>query len=155
MKKFSAQTNYWKEGKALGFFLNFINNHKGTVNDNDTFALVAALRSKDEWIELIRAAFSEQTIIRMEGSRDRINRLDFDDECKEIIRSIWNAPYAQARIRKELNSVAEEALKLHPVEKSKSEPFARKVHELRKTMNLSDFETDVLLVFTFVRNDLL
>ena len=33
MKKYSAQNNQWKENKALGFFLNFINNHKGTVND--------------------------------------------------------------------------------------------------------------------------
>ena len=52
MKKYSVQNNHWKESKALGFFLNFINNHKGTVNDNDTFALVASLRSKEEWIDL-------------------------------------------------------------------------------------------------------
>ena len=106
MKKYSAQTNHWRESKALGFFLNFINNHKGTVNDDDVFALVASLRSKEEWIDFVRAAFSEQTITQMEESRDRMNRLDFDDECKEIIRNIWNAPYAQNRLRKELTKVA-------------------------------------------------
>ena len=111
MKKYSVQNNHWKESKALGFFLNFINNHKGTVNDNDTFALVASLRSKEEWIDFVRAAFPEQTITQMEESRDRMNRLDFDDECKEIIRNIWNAPYAQNRLRKELNKVAEAALR--------------------------------------------
>ena len=155
MKKYSAQTNHWKESKALGFFLNFINNHKGTVNDNDTFALVASLRSKEEWIDFVRAAFSEQTITQMEESRDRMNRLDFDDECKEIIRNIWNAPYAQNRLRKELNKVAEAALRQYPVSKSRTEPFARKVRELQTTMKLTDFEVDVLLIFAFVRNDLL
>ena len=155
MKKYSVQNNHWKESKALGFFLNFINNHKGTVNDNDTFALVASLRGKEEWIDTIKATFSEQTITQMEESRDRMNRLDFDDECKEIIRNIWNAPYAQNRIRKELNRVGKEALKRYPINKNKSEQFAQKVHEMQATMKLSDFEVDVLLVFAFVRNDLL
>ena len=109
MKKFSAQNNHWKEGKALGFFLNFINNHKGTVNDNDTFELVASLRSKEEWIDMIKAAFSEQTILQMEESRDRVNRLDFDDECKEIIRCVWNASRAQNKMCRLLNTVVEEA----------------------------------------------
>ena len=130
MNKFSTQNNHWKEDKALGFFLNFINNHKGTVNDNDTFALVASLRSKEEWIGMVKAAFSEPTIMRMEESRDRSNRLDFDDECKEIIRCVWNAPYAQNRIRKELNKVAADALRRYPLEKSDTESFARKVREL-------------------------
>ena len=155
MKKYNAQNNHWKEGKALGFFLNFINNHKGTVNDNDTFDLVASLRSKEEWIDLVKAAFSEPEIVQMEETRDRMNRLDFEDECKEIIRTVWNAPFAQARIRRELNKVVAEALKRYPVARSKSEPFARKVHELQATMKLTDFEVDVLLVCAFVRNDLL
>ena len=59
------------------------------------------------------------------------------------------------RIRKELIKVGKEALKRYPVDKNKSEQFAQKVHELQATMKLSDFEVDVLLVFAFVRNDLL
>ena len=155
MKKYSAQNNHWKEGKALGFFLNFIGNHKGTVNDNDTFELVASLRSKEEWIDLIKASFTEQTITWMEDNGGRMNRLDFDDECKEIIRCVWNASCARNTMRKLLKKVGEEMLKQYPVDKSASEQFAQKVRELQKTMKLSDFEMDVLLVFAFVRNDLL
>ena len=98
MKKYSAQNDHWKESKALGFFLNFIRNHKGIVNDNDIFALVASQRGKEDWIDMIKAAFPEETIVRMEESRDHMNRLDFDDDCREIIRSIWNTPYAQTRM---------------------------------------------------------
>ena len=45
MQKYVEQNNHWKEGEALGFFLNFIKNHKGTVNDNDTFLHVTSLRT--------------------------------------------------------------------------------------------------------------
>ena len=155
MKKYNAQNNHWKESKALGFFLNFISNHKGTVNDDDTFGLVASLYNKGEWIDMIRNAFSKPMIKRLEGIRDVLTRLDFDDDSKTIIRNIWNASFAQNKIRKMLKEVVEEALKRHPVDMSASEPFARKVRELQETMKLTDFEVDVLLVFAFVRNDLL
>ena len=62
MRKYHEQNNHWKESKALGFFLNFIKNHKGTVNDNDTFGLVASLRTHGQWIDLISEAFSEEKI---------------------------------------------------------------------------------------------
>ena len=53
MNKFNTQNNHWKEDKALGFFLNFINNHKEPVNDCDSFALIASLKSKEEWIDSV------------------------------------------------------------------------------------------------------
>ena len=45
MKKYTALNYRWKENKALGFFLNYINNHKGPIDDSDAFDLVATLRS--------------------------------------------------------------------------------------------------------------
>ena len=155
MNKFSTQNNYWKEGKALGFFLNFINNHKEPIHDCDTFALIASLKSKEEWIDSINNAFSEQAINQMESSQDRMKQLDFDDEPKEILCTIWNTTNARNKICKLLNEVGEEALKLHPIDKSKSEMFARRVREMRKTMKLSKFEADVILIFVFVRSGLL
>lgn len=155
MQKYVEQNNHWKEGKALGFFLNFIKNHKGTVNDNDTFLLVASLRTHGEWIDLIRNAFSEEKITRMEHNRSGYERLDFDDPPKEMIRTVWCNAFARDTIHNVLTKIGKETLKRYPVKKYTSESFAQKAAELQKTLKLSDFELDVLLVLAFVQNDLL
>ena len=155
MKKYSEQNSHWKEGKALGFFLNFLNNHKGMVNDDDVFALVASLYDKKGWIDRINKGFSKQMIKRLEGIQNIMTRLDFDDDSKTFIKNIWNVSYAQSKMRKLLKEAVEDAMKRRPVGKNSSDPFAKRVRELRATMKLSDFEMDVLLVFAFIRNDML
>lgn len=155
MRKYHEQNNHWKEGKALGFFLNFIKNHKGTVNDNDTFGLVASLRTHGQWIDLISEAFSEEKITRMQHSRSSMERLDFDDPSKEIIRVVWNNSFARDGLRNLLTKIVKEAQKRYPAKKNMSEPFAQKARELQETLKLSDLELDVLLVLAFVRGDFL
>lgn len=97
----------------------------------------------------------EQTINQMEGSEYRMTRLNFDDDIKIIIRNAWNASCTKNSICKLLNRVVKKALKEYPLDKSISEPFAQKVSELQSTLNLTDFEVDVLLIFAFIRSELL
>ena len=155
MQKYVEQNNHWKEGKALVFFLNFIKNHNGTVNDNDTFLQVASLRTHGQWIDLIRNAFSEDMVSRMEHNRSGYERLDFDDPPKEMIRTVWCNAFARDTMRKLLIKIGRETLKQYPVKKNTSESFAQKAVELKETLKLTDFELDVLLVFAFVHNNLL
>ena len=155
MKKYSSRKNHWKESKALEFTLNFFNNHTGAIGDNDVFALVSTLLSQSRWVNRIKSAFPKETIRRMEDSNDHMNRLNLDDETKEMLREIWFVPYARNRLRKLLASVIRDELEKHPVEKAASDPFARRVLELQRTMKLTDFEVDVLLVLAFVRNNML
>jgi len=155
MKKYTSREYHWKESKALGFFLNFISNHKGDIRDNDAFELVASLRSDLEWIEMINKAFPKNTIKRMQKWTDRSDRLDFADGKQEFLREIWAADFARNRLRKLLTTVVSEEMEKCPIEKYASEPFAQKVGELQQTLKLSDFETNVLLVLAFLRNNLL
>ena len=152
MKKYTAHNYRWKENKSLGFFLNFINNHKGTIDDNDVFELVASLRTHAQWIRLIRAAFPKNTINKMENSSSCRSRLDYDDDAKEMFREIWYSEFARTRLRKLFAAVILDELAKHPVERHASEPFAQKVQELQQTLKLTDFEVDVLLVLSFVQN---
>ena len=155
MAHYTKTGDNWKKIKALKFFANFIRNHRDGVEDNDTFELVAGMISPDELQRRIREAFPLKTFQRMVNWKDRRNRLDFDDENKEIIREAWSLPFARRRMCKLLGEIIEDVLAGKPVEKYSEEPFARRTAELQKTLCLSDFELDVLLVLAFVNSDLL
>ena len=155
MKKYTAHNYRWKENKALGFFLNFINNHKGDVGDNDTFELVASLRSHAQWISLIKTTYPKATLKKMEKSSSCRSRLDYDDDAKEMFREIWYSTFARNRLRKLFASVISDELANNPVEKNTTDPFAQIVQELQRTLKFTDFEVDVLLVLSFVQNGIL
>ena len=155
MKRYVEQNDYWKTGKALTFFANFIRHHNKGVENNDTFAPVAELLTPIELKQLVEETFPAKTITRMQNSPFRQDRLDFDDEPREIIREIWCAEYARPRLRKMLQLVVDRYLEQHPLGKCADEPFAKRCAELQKTLSLSDFEMDVLLTFAFAYHDLL
>ena len=155
MKRYVEKSNCWKNAKALEYFANFIRFHRGSVNDRDTFAPVADLVDSSELQELIREYFPAKTITRMENLSSRRDRLDFDDDPREIIREIWCADFARTRLLKMLAAIIDREREAHPVAKYADEPFARRCAELQKTLSLSDFELDVMLVLAFVNVNLL
>ena len=85
----------------------------------------------------------------------RRDRLDFDDEASEIIREIWSYPFARKCLRRLLVETVDNYVAAHPLDKCADEPFALRAAELQRTLKLSDFETDVLLVLAFVHGNLL
>ncbi|MBQ6352753.1 MAG: AAA family ATPase [Lentisphaeria bacterium] len=155
MKRYIERSSCWKTGKALAFLANFLRNHNGEVEDNDTFAPVAELVTTEEFRRLVTETFTAKTIAKMQNSPSRRDRLDFDDDPCEIMREIWCAEYARPRLRKMLHAVIDRYLEQHPLDTCADEPFARRCAELRRTLALSDFELDVLLAFAFVACDLL
>ena len=155
MARYTKKGDNWKKLKALEFFANFVRNHGDGVEDNDTFELISGMISPDELRNRIRAAFPEKTFQRMVNWKDRRNRLDFDDESKEVIREAWSIPFARRRVSRMLAEIADGILADTPVDKYAKEPFARRAAELQKTLCLSNFELDVLLVLAFVHSNLL
>ena len=106
MRPYTEQKKHWCESKALEFFLNFIRNHNGSVNDNDTFALVSGLLTHEQWIERIKQTFSEEMIEKMGQQPRRGDCLDFTDSPQEIIREIWCCEFARKKMRALLSEVA-------------------------------------------------
>ena len=155
MKRYVAKNYYWKTCKALVFFGNFIRNHNGSVNDNDTFGAVAELLPHDDWKTLIEGAFPAKTLARMTSCGYRRDRLDFDDETSEIIREVWSYSFARKRLRQILDEVVGRFVAAHPLDECADEPFALRSAELKRTLALSDFEMDILLVLAFVHSNLL
>ena len=155
MERYIEPNDYWKTGKALTFFANFIRHHNKSVENNDTFDAVAELLPPAELKQLVEETFPPKTIARMRNSSFRRDRLDFEDEPCEIIREIWCAEYARPRLRKMLQKVIDRYLEEHPLDKCADEPFAKRCAELQKTLSLSDFEMDVLLTLAFVHIDIL
>ena len=150
MGHYSEKNDFWKTGKALGFFINCIGNHDRPVADNDFFAPAAEVVDGAELPELVKAVFSPAAIKKMQLNPRIRDRLDFGDEPREVLREIWNADFARPRLRKLLKKIADDYLELHPLDKCAGETFPRRCAELRKTLGLSDAETDALLVLAFL-----
>ena len=83
MKRYREENNNWIKLKALGYFLNFINNHKGFIEDSDTFLIVKDLLSGPEWVDKIRATFSTSQIRRVER-KEGGESLDFTKKVLTI-----------------------------------------------------------------------
>lgn len=155
MKSYTEQENHWKKSKALGFFLNYIKNHYGHVNDDDTFELVSVLRTHEEWIGLIKKTFPEDMIKRMEENAEHHARLDFSDSSKEILRIVWNNKHARKKLLELISDAGKEELQKNPPENYVHETFAVKVSELQSTLKLSEAEINILLTLFFRYDGLL
>ena len=155
MGRYVEKKDFWKIGKALVFFTNFIGNHRGEVLDKDAFAVVADLVTADELRDLVIRRFPPETILRMNNLSPQRNRLDFNNEPREILREMWCADFARRHLLTMLAEIVAEHQALHPLDKCADEPFARRCAELKTTLALSDFELDALLVLVFLGSDLL
>ena len=58
MKRYHEESNRWMKEKALEFFSNFIRNHKGVIDDNDTFELIARLETHTKFVMRVKTSFS-------------------------------------------------------------------------------------------------
>ena len=152
MRHYTEQKDHWQTAKTMTFFANFIRHHDDEVLDNDAFASVVELVSPDELTRLVKETFPAKTIERMKNAQNRRNRLDFEDEPKEIVRAIWCSDFARQRLKKLLLQIIGRHLEQYPLEKYANEPFAMRCAELQKTLSLSDFETDLLLIFVLACN---
>ena len=154
MKRYREENNTWIKLKALGYFLNFINNHKGFIEDSDTFLIVKDLLSGPKWIDKIRATFSASRIRQLERNEGR-DSLDFTDPPEEQFKAIWNQPESRSRLRRMLVGEVAGYLADHPLDNCVGEDFPQKIAELQNTFHLSDFETEILLVLALLSKDML
>ena len=155
MKRYSEKTNDWVKCKALGFFMNFINNHKGSINDCDAFALISELIPHSEWLTWIKNTFSARKLTCLQRKKARNNRLDLEEEPKEILCELWTDAASRKQLRILFNDVVATYLKKKSPGRCVSESFPKKLGELQRTLGLSDFEVEILLVLAFVCNDML
>lgn len=155
MKRYHEESNRWIKEKALDFFSNFIRNHKGVVDDNDTFELIAGLESHAKFVKRIKTTFSERKLQELQVRNNQSFRLIFDDESKEIMRELWCDLPSRPVLRKMFADMIAEYRKKRKSAACSRELFPQKLHELQKTFDLSDFETNILLVLLFVCNGML
>ncbi|MBE6366890.1 MAG: AAA family ATPase [Lentisphaerae bacterium] len=155
MKKYVEKIERWKTAKVLEFLGNFLKNHSGSVQNSEVFKPITDLLENCDWEKKIKSAFPEKTIARMENSRTRHTQLDFTDDAEEICREVWNFAYARKRLAGMLIAEIKKLQKKYPLERYTNEVFPRQLVELQKTFDLSDFETNILLVQAFVCSDML
>jgi len=152
VRRYTEDNDHWKTGKALTFFANFIRNHRGAADYDNVFIPVAGLEPPERFLKLVKASFPPKTIARMRKQSTRNCRLDLDDEPREMLMAIWNCGFARERLRKMIAGIIDRRLEEHPLNRCTGEPFAKRCAELQKTLSLSDFELDVLLVFAFLNS---
>ncbi len=155
MKKYVEKIDRWKTAKVLEFLGNFLKNHSGSVQNSDVFKPITDLLEDCDWEKKIKSVFPEKTVARMENFRSRRNQLDFTDDAEDICQAVWNFSYARKRFAGMLIAEIKALQEKYPLERYTNEVFPRQLAELQKTFDLSDFETNVLLVMAFIYNDML
>ena len=145
----------WKKAWATHFMFHFVCNCKDSIENNEVFEPVANLRSRSQWISLIKEMIPEKKISRMKAARNRCNRLDFEHSRAEILREIWQAPYARGRLRRMLMMILAQELDAHMDEAFKRNPYSNKLLELQYLLKLDNTERDILLILSFLSVDLL
>ena len=155
MKKYVEKIDRWKTAKVLEFLGNFLKNHSGSVQNSDVFKPITDLLEDCDWEKKIKSVFPEKTVARMENFRSRRNQLDFTDDAEDICQAVWNFSYARKRFAGMLIAEIKTLQEKYPLERYTNEVFPRQLAELQKTFDLSDFETNVLLVMAFIYNDML
>ena len=154
MKKYVEKVDRWKTLKVLSCLGNFLKNHKGIVNDNDLFLPITDFMEDFDWQKQIKDIYPAATIKRMEKNACSC-RLDFDDSPNEILRCVWNAKFARERLRLFLTNEIKRILQDMPLIRFSHEIFPCKLIEMQQTFAISDFEVDVLAVFSFICNNML
>ncbi len=155
MKKYKDKSSKWMILKALEFFRNFIMNHKSEIKDHDVFGIIDDLTSKEDVIRHIRNLFPESKLKKMMENEKFCSRLDFDDCTSECLCILWRENGCRKLTKQVLDLCIADYRKNHTVQDFAGECFSLKVAALQKTFDLSDFETDILLVSAFVYNELL
>lgn len=155
MTHYNEQSTTWMKLKALEFFLNFIRNHKGSIEDNEVFSLVAELESRSALLRRIQSTFSANKLQQLQNGDYRRDRLDFEDAPQEILREIWSAESCRPTFCRMLTALVDDYRKSLDGADFSGEFFPQKLEELKRTFSLSVFETEVLLVFIFLHNELL
>lgn len=154
MSKFRNVKNDFIKYSALRFFRNFISNHSGSINNNDAFSCMDELKSSAEFIRILKNSFSERKIKALQAHPCRGDRLDFDNEPKEMLREIWCDVPARKTLRKVIIGIIDEKLNIADFDLCK-EKFPQRLDELQKTLQLSNFEKDILLVLILVADEVL
>ena len=155
MGTYVEKTDRWKTAKGLEFLGNFLKNHSGSVQNSRVFKPITDLLEDCNWEKKIKSIFPEKTVARMENFRSRRNQLDFTDDAEDICQAVWNFSYARKRFSGMLIAEIKSLQEKYPLERYTNEVFPRQLAELQKTFDLSDFETNVLLVMAFICNDML
>ena len=148
-------TRQWKKIWAIHFLFYFVCNCKESIENNEVFELVANLRSRTQWLSLIKEMIPEKKIARMKAARNCCDRLDLEHSRAAILREIWQAPYARGKLRRLLMMILSQEIDAHLGEAFKRNPYSNKLYELQYLLKLNNTERDILLILSFVSEDLL
>ncbi len=142
--------------KALNYLKNFLANHDDEIGNIDVFSVVTDAESQNEFVARVKRLFTEEEIKeRKTSDRPREFRLDLTDYPTEIMYQLWSDKKDRSYVRKLLDDVIAAHKKKFSVRMMETETFPKKLAELQKTLSLTDFEQDVLLVCLFLHCNLL
>ncbi len=142
--------------KALNYLKNFLANHDYPIEDRDVFGVVTDAEPREEFVARVKCLLTEEEIKeRKTSDRRREFRLDLTDCPADIMYQLWSDKNDRSYVRKLLDDVIAAHKKKVSVRMMENETFPKKLAELQKTLSLTDFEQDVLLVSLFLRCGLL
>ncbi|MCQ2378878.1 MAG: AAA family ATPase [Victivallaceae bacterium] len=148
MKHYREKKSRWQRTKALTYFFHFIDNHRAFIEDDDVFNVILDLKSPRQWLDLLDAEFPHREA--GDGFDEESDFVRRERRVADVMQNIWNVESRRSALRDLLKKTVADEIARRPEEKDASDPFAVRTRELQKMLKLSDLETEVLLVVTFI-----
>lgn len=141
MAKFRQMPQKFIFERMFHYWGNMVRNYGEKVCINSFFGIVCDSIERDKGIGLIKTAFSQKELAVMLGSGGFA-----DDDCLcEFFEKIWNTEKAREKCRVVLEA-AEEYIFAIRGSSRKEEGVQKRFLELKRVLDLSDIEYDVLLL---------
>ena len=149
MAKFKNVPQMYLFHKLLEYWGNMVKNYDDDCRDDDFFDIVRNCFDHEKAVELIEAAYSKHELEKMKNAVSRNCRLDLSDGLNDVFNALWNNERSRDKCRAVLDAIRE--YMEEDSDDGKDDVVARRFAELKRSLKLSNLETEIL-VFSYVRD---
>ena len=135
--------------RFLKFWGNMVENYEDDCRDQDFFEIVDRCFDRKKSIDLIKTAYTSEELDSISNGVGRRRELDFNDTLGGMFYVLWNSEGSRGKCRMVLNTMRRQVME--GLSRKTNEAVERRFAELKRSLKLSDLETDIL-VLAYIRN---
>jgi ATPases of the AAA+ class len=178
--EFCSAQNRFAVRKALEFFRAFLRNHSDVIDNDEAFELFRKVIAPEQLVKEMSASIPERLLLELcdDGKNSKLRNittpksgqnggirnkpvktripLEFElrDNVSNVILELWRRGEIRPYARKMLDGIIGNLLDSNR-QPSKPSALEKRLDELQRTLQLSDFEMDVVLLLFLARSNLL
>ena len=135
--------------RFLQLWGNMVENYEDDCRDQEFFEIADRCFDRKKSIDLIKTAYTKKELDSISNGVGRRRELDFDDTLGGVFYVLWNSEGSRGKCRVVLNTMRRYVME--GLSRKTNEAVERRFAELKRSLKLSDLETDIL-VLAYIRD---